>query len=335
MHLPPKATIIIGGALNVGCCIVGGLIIPYAIGEYDEFSGTAVQESNNTFRVKDANGSTSPSFTGTNGLKAGDSLTRYFLKPTCYITAPSVAPGIVAQRLWFSVAGIGGALLILSLLQPKKKQMVLGNVWRLIGVVCVIFGVVSGLFSIKDGLHYIPVTGTAEDAGNNKFRVRFPQGHVSQDIDIPANNPPRFGSPFTVFHADYEIVRSNKDIYIFHMLGSCITILGGVVGLVSLWLVTERVTPRVHPEGMQTTTVAVQGHLPLRSDVYVPAEPPVIATPLAWQTVAVRGQAPPRSEVYVQAEPLPWVAGVPDGPDVHWGRDVDENVPPVVGIPVR
>ena len=98
MHLPPKATIIIGGALNVGCCIVAGLIIPYADGEYDEFSGTAVQESNNTFRVKDANGSTSPSFTGTNGLKAGDSLTRYFLKPTCYITAPSVAPGIVAQR---------------------------------------------------------------------------------------------------------------------------------------------------------------------------------------------------------------------------------------------
>ena len=244
--------------MNVGCCIVAGLIIPYADGEYDEFSGTAVQESNNTFRIKNANGRISPFFPDTNGLKAGDSLTRHLLKPMCYISAPSVAPGKVAQRLWFSVAGIGGAMLILSLVQPKKKQRVLGNTWRVLGVSYIIFGVVFGLFSIKRGLHYIPVTGTAEDAENKRFRVRFPQGHVSQDIEIPADNPPRFGSPFTVFHADYDIVRSSQEIKIGYILESGITILGGVVGLLSLWFVMERVTPRVHPEATQTTTVAVQ-----------------------------------------------------------------------------
>ena len=130
MHLPHNVSILIAGALNTGCSVLGGVIILQANRmdwEYDQFTGTVVQDAQNTFRVKSENGQTSPSFTDMSGLKDGQHLSVSFLKPTYYIVPPSMTPGMTARRLAFAVAGMGGALLILSVFQKSSEQMRMGN----------------------------------------------------------------------------------------------------------------------------------------------------------------------------------------------------------------
>ena len=51
MHLPHNVTILIAGALNTGCSVLGGVIILQANRmdwEYDQFTGTMVQDAQNT-----------------------------------------------------------------------------------------------------------------------------------------------------------------------------------------------------------------------------------------------------------------------------------------------
>ena len=246
MHLP---TILIGGALNVGCSVVAGFTILYQTGKYDEFSGTAVKVSEGRFRIKDANGDSSPEFGGPFLLKDGDPFTASFHKPTFYLVAPApwTAPGKVAQRLWLAVAGMGGALFILSLFQEKKKQMILGNILRVIAVIYITFGLVSSYVLIQEGLQYTPTVGIPEDAGNNKFRVRFPnRDMVSQDMDIPADKPPQFGpyEDYTMYRADYKSVRYLDNKHFFDTVQnvmSAIVIVSGVVGLFIVSLLAQPV----------------------------------------------------------------------------------------------
>ena len=279
MHLPPNVTIIIAGALNTGCSVLGGCVILYANRmdwEYDEFTGTAVQEAPNTFRVKTGNGQTSPSFTGSNGLKEGQQITVSCLKPTYYIVPPSTTPGMTARRLALAVAGMGGALLILSVFQKSREQMKIGNQLRGSGIVYIIIGLIAGLVFLTDGLEYIAVTGTAEDAGNNKFRVRFPEGHVSHDMDIPADiTPPRFGSSFTVYRTDRQMVslHQTRPAYYFLMVASGIVIASGLISVFLIVGMAGRTAPRVHPYlppvpiiiDQPDTPTAVYGH-PLQMD---------------------------------------------------------------------
>ena len=251
MHLPRNATIMAGGALNAGCSVLGGLIILYGgrmDGTYDQFTGTVVQDAQNTFRVKSENGQTSPSFTDMSGLKNGQHLSVSFLKPTYYIVPPSTTSGTTARRLAFAVAGMGGAMLILSVFQKDQRKS--GNILRGIGLGYIVMGLINSLVIITDGLQYIPVTGTAEDAGNKKFRVRFPEGYVSQDMDVPANAAPRFGSPFTVYRADQKMVHLNGNLpwIFFLVLVSCITIVIGVFGLLTTVSIVGRPAATVHPQ---------------------------------------------------------------------------------------
>ena len=233
MHLPPKATLLVGGALNAGCSVLGGLTIFYGNQmdwEYDEFTGTALQVSPNTFHIKDAAGRLSPSFSA--AMIAGQTRTVYFLKPTYYIVPPFHAPGSIAGWLGIALASMGGALIVLSMFQ--KDQGKVGNVLRTSGILFLVLGLINSLVMINDGLQYIPVTGTAEDAGNNRFRVRFPEGHVSPDMDIPAGSiPTRFGSAFTLYRTDQAMVRfeSIAPWHFFLMAFSAFVIIIGVIGL--------------------------------------------------------------------------------------------------------
>ena len=102
MHVP---TIAIGSVLNAGCSVLAGLTILYQTGKYNEFSGTAVKVSEGRFRVKDANGDSSPEFGGPFLLKEGDLFTVSFYQPTFYLVepAPWTAPGKLASKLAVTV----------------------------------------------------------------------------------------------------------------------------------------------------------------------------------------------------------------------------------------
>ena len=79
--------------------------------------------------------------------------------------------------------------------------------------------------------------------------MRFPEGHVSHDMDIPAGSIPiRFGSSFTVYRADQQMVslHQTRATYYFLMLSSGIIIASGVVSVLLL-LFLGRTKTRVHP----------------------------------------------------------------------------------------
>ena len=281
--------------------MLGGLTIFYGNQmdwEYDEFTGTVLQVSPNTFHIKDAVGRLSPSFTA--AMMESQTRTVYFLKPTYYIVPPFHAPGSIARWLGIAMASMGGALVVLSIFQ--KDQTMMGNILRTSGLMFLALGLVNSLLMITDGLQYIPVTGTAEDAGNNKFRVRFPEGHVSPDMDIPAGSiPTRFGSPFTLYRADQAMVRfeSIKPWHYFLIAFSAVVIIIGVFGLFAMVRTTTRHnSARVQPV-YRSPPIASQVD-PLNRPVYgipLQMDAPYLGVPLDTTS---RRESPP-----VHDMPLP------------------------------
>jgi hypothetical protein len=209
---------ILTGVLLTGSATCGGLILHYMTtkeGQYRLFRGKVIQSSQypDRFHVEDPQtGQKSPpvSIQSISGTESKI----WVLTPRYYAHMPNGPPRDVnLQILCFCLAGIGLCLLVtsgwrlvlVSSRNDNRHRETHSVLIGIVGVIHIVIGLVVALVILKhSATAYVPVEGTAEDAGNGRFRVRFANDEepTTHDMDVPKDNPPVFGKPYTVYRVD-------------------------------------------------------------------------------------------------------------------------------------